>query len=43
VKMSLVTAAIEYEFRRALHNASINAVFPDPTGLEVSTKTSVRP
>lgn len=33
VKMSLVTAAMLYSSRRALHKASIRAVLPDPTGL----------
>jgi len=33
VKMSFVTAAMEYFSRRARQSASIRAVFPDPTGL----------
>ena len=34
VKISLVTAAMEYFSRRAWQSASIRAVFPDPTGLQ---------
>jgi len=33
VKMSFVTAAMEYLSRRALQRASMRAVFPEPTGL----------
>ena len=33
VNMSFVTAAIEYLSLKARLRASINAVFPDPTGL----------
>jgi hypothetical protein len=33
VKISFVTAAMENRSLRALHNSSINAVFPEPTGL----------
>lgn len=36
MKMSLVTAAMLYWSRSAWHNASINAVLPDPTGLCVA-------
>lgn len=41
VKMSLVTAAMLYSSRRAWHNASIRAVFPDPTGLFVMLLVSL--
>ncbi len=33
VKMSLVTAAMEYLSRRARQRASMRAVLPEPTGL----------
>jgi hypothetical protein len=33
VKMSFVTVAMLYWFRRRWHRASVSAVLPDPTGL----------
>lgn len=34
VKISFVTAAMEYFSRRARQSVSIRAVFPEPTGLD---------
>ena len=35
VKMSFVTAAMEYLVRSSLHSASMRAVLPEPTGLRI--------